>query len=129
MGIVDYMRSAQIDLSGVPQLTSGKHYDAYKSKLEPLHKYLKRGGDRTAQRALLRLGIGLLHHDLVEMRLAVSSRLMMAHIHRIPGVINRMFPGYAEAGFLHMIIRSELDVRKKSSRKPIQHGRKRAVIS
>jgi len=118
MGICDYMRSNQIDLAGVQQLTSGRHYDTFKGKLPSLHKFLANGGNKNVQRALLRLGIGLLHHDIVQMGLAVSSRLMMAHIHRIPGVINRAFPGYAQAGLLHMIIRSELDVRKKSSRKP-----------
>ena len=125
MGIVDYMRSSQIDLAGVQQLTSGKHYDTFKGKLPALHAYLKKVGNRTAQRALLRLGIGLLHHDVVNMGLAISSRLLMAHIHRIPGVINRAFPGYAQAGLLHMIIRSELDVRKKQrERADDGHGRK-----
>lgn len=118
MGIADYMRSSQLDLAGIKQLTSGKHYDTFKTKLPALHKYFANVGGKTAQRALLRLGIGLLHHDLVNMGLAISSRLLMAHIHRIPGVINRAFPGYAQAGLLHMIIRSELDVRKKSTRKP-----------
>lgn len=112
MGICDYMRSNQIDLAGVQQLTSGKHYDTFKQKLPALHKYLRYAGNKVAQRALLRLGIGLLHHDIVQIGLAVSSRLMMSHVHRIPGVINRAFPGYAQAGLLHMIIRSELNVRK-----------------
>jgi hypothetical protein len=116
MGICDYMRSAQIDLSGVNQLTSGKHH------------YLKRCGNKVQQRAVLRLGIGLLHHDLENMGLAVSSRLMMAHIHRLPGIINKSFPGYAEAGLIHMIIRSEKDVREKQSGRAIQSRRKRISI-
>lgn len=125
MGICDYMRSNQLDLAGVQQLTSGKHYDTYKEKLPSLHRYLKSAGNKNVQRALLRLGIGLLHFDLVAIGLAVSSRLLMAHIHRVPGVINRAFPGYAQAGLLSMIIRSELDVRQKSDQRPNdERGRK-----
>jgi hypothetical protein len=114
MGIADYMRSNQLDLAGVAQLTSGKHYDTFKTKLPGLHAYLKKSGNKTQQRAILKLGIGLLHHDLANIGLAVSSRLIMSHIHRLPGVINRAFPGYAQAGRLHMLFRSENDVRKKS---------------
>jgi hypothetical protein len=128
MGICDYMRSAQIDLSGVNQLTSGKHYETFRSKCIALHHYLKRCGNKVQQRAVLRLGIGLLHHDLENMGLAVSSRLMMAHIHRLPGIINKSFPGYAEAGLIHMIIRSEKDVREKQSGRAIQSRRKRISI-
>ncbi len=117
VGITDYMRSNQLDLSGIQQLTSGKHYDTYKTKLPPVQNYLRNAGNKTAQRALLRLGIGLLHHDMVQLGWAVSSRLMMAHIHRLPAVINRAFPGYAQAGLLHMIIRAELASRPKQKRK------------
>jgi hypothetical protein len=107
MSIVDYMRANQIDLAGVPQLTGGKHYDTFKGKLPAIHNFLKPVGRRNSQLALLRLGLGLLHHDLLDLNLAVSSRLVMAHIHRLPGVINRAFPGYAQAGVLDKIIRSE----------------------
>ena len=113
MGIVDYMRSNQLDLAGIPQLTSGRHYDTYKVKLPPIMKYLRMAGDKTAQRALLRLGIGLLHHDLVNMGWAVSSRTLMAHIHRMPAAINRGFPGYAQSGLLSMIVRAEVAKRPK----------------
>jgi hypothetical protein len=113
MGIVDYMRSNQLDLSGVPQLTSGRHYDSWKVKLPGVIKYLQLAGDKTAQRAMLKLGIGLLHHDLVQMGWAVTSRLLMAHIHRMPAAINRAFPGYAASGLLNMIIRGELKKRPK----------------
>lgn len=119
MGIVDYMRASDLDPSGVAQLTSGKHYDAFRAKLPTIHRWLKRSGTQVQQRAVLRLGIGLLHQNLQAMNIAVSSRLMMAHIHRLPSVINKEFPGYAENGLLGLIFRSERHVRKKQSRKPV----------
>lgn len=124
MGITDYMRSKQLDPSGVAQLTAGKHYQTYKKKLPAFHVWIARAGTKTQQRALLRVGAELLHENLEAMGFPVSSRTMIANIHRLPSVINQQFPGYAQAGLFTMIIRKESDVRKKSSRKPVQHGRK-----
>jgi hypothetical protein len=38
------------------------------------------------------------------MEVAVSARTLMSHIHRLPAVINKSFPGYAQAGHLGKII-------------------------
>ena len=44
------------------------------------------------------------HADLCRMEVAVSARTLMSHIHRLPAVINKSFPGYAQAGHLGKII-------------------------
>lgn len=111
--IADYMRDKGIDATSVPLLRRQRSYSAFRDKVPAITQYLKPAGDRNTQRALLTIGIELLYEDLQKLGLAITSRSMMAHVHRIPGMINRAFPGYASQGFLSMIIRGELHVRKK----------------
>lgn len=113
--IARFMQERGLDLSGREQLARGRGYNAFKAKVPALFAYLKQAGDRNAQRALLTIGIELLYADLTKIGLAVTSRSLMAHTHRIVGVINREFPGYAQAGFIKLILRRENNVRKKSS--------------
>jgi hypothetical protein len=69
---------------------------------------------KVQQRALFRLGIVLLCNNLAEMETPISGMSLMNHIHRIPSLINRAFPGYARLGLLSKIIRAkETRVRKK----------------
>lgn len=124
MGLVDYARHVGLEHAFVVTLTNRKDYDSFREKLPAIKQYLKKVGDRTKQLALLRLGLELLREDLTNLRLAVSSRLLMAHIHRLPGVINRQFPGYQAAGLMHMIIRNETNVRKKRRKRAVQSNRK-----
>lgn len=57
--------------------------------------------------ALVRLGIGLLHGNLVAMGLPVSAATVMQHIHRIAGCVDHAFPGYAASGLLHLLFRAQ----------------------
>jgi hypothetical protein len=83
-------------------------YPAFKEKLPGLMQYLAGAAStRTQQRALLELAVKLLYKNLNEMNLAISARTILSHIHRIPAVMNQHFPGYAQAGMLSWIVRSQ----------------------
>jgi hypothetical protein len=114
--IVDYMTRKGCDLSLPTVLMAGKHYGTFKKKCVPVYEFVKPVGGRNEQRALLRIGIAELYADLTRMNLAVTSRLMMAHIHRLPAVLNRAFPGYAKIGALKLIL-----VKRKHNGKKYHH--------
>lgn len=118
--VADYMRDRGIDATSVSLLRGQRGYRAFAAKVPAIAKFLKPCGARVKQRALLHVGIELLFADLQKIGLAATSRLVMAHAHRIPAVINRAFPGYAQQGLLHLIIRGATNhVRKKRSRRAV----------
>lgn len=93
------------------QLRTAQGYAAFAGKVSALMLYVRRGAPtRNQQRALLGLGITYLYDNLCEMGLPVSARLVMAHAHRLPSVINAAFPGYAQAGLLGMLVKGEKHV-------------------
>lgn len=102
--ISSYMANKGVDLSTPYVLMSGKHYVTFRKKSDAVYKYVKPVGTKNSQRALLRIGVSLLYADLERMGLAITSRLLMAHVHRIPAVINRSFPGYRKLGALKLIL-------------------------
>lgn len=64
------------------------------------------GVEKARQYALLCVGMRLLYKDMTEAGYPVSARTILAHIHRLPAIMNKNFPGYAYAGMLHLVIRS-----------------------
>lgn len=89
----------------VPQLRSSSSYPSFVGKIAGLKEYLaKAGKDRRVQQALLGFGWRLLAQQIRNEGLPVSGGLLMRHAHRIPSVLDYAFPGYVEAGILHMII-------------------------
>jgi hypothetical protein len=66
-----------------------------------------------AKRALINLAVQLLHTNIVDMGVAVSARTLMAQVHRIPSVLDKAFPGYAQAGMLHLVVRPERTAKRK----------------
>jgi hypothetical protein len=50
------------------------------------------------------VSLGLLSENFEEMRLPVTSRLLLRNLPRIPAVVNRAFPGYWKLGMLNMVI-------------------------
>lgn len=77
----------------------------FADKVAGVLAYLERAGCRDARdkRAALTTGLDALHRDLTSLRLASSPKLLMMHLHRIPSVVNREFPGYAAAGILRLV--------------------------
>lgn len=78
----------------------------FRRKLPDLLHFINSNAPHHLQRqALLGLGIELLYRDLVEQQIPISARVVMRHVHRIPAVLNRHLPGYAESGLLRHVIR------------------------
>lgn len=125
--ITDYMTRQGLDMSIPAVLRDSTAYGAFKSKVPGLMKFVKQVGNKTQQTAILSVGIELLHEDLVKIGLAATSRLMMAHIHRLPGVINREFPGYAQSGMLGFIARGAQHVRPKQDHGTVSKRRRKPV--
>jgi hypothetical protein len=100
------MQSTAVDMTGVDQLKNSKGYPSFARKVPAVVRYIRKvGTDRNTQRAFLNIGVELLLEDLKQIGLAPTSRTLMAHTHRIPAVLARAFPGYLEAGLMHVVLR------------------------
>ena len=123
--IVEVMQSKGADTTHAGMLVKTQQWPPFRAKFHDdarpgdrvgslttfFDRVVKR--NRVAQHALMRISIGLLYEDLVQMNIAVSSRAVMAHIHRIPSVLNKAFPGYASAGLLPLVVREDQNVRSQ----------------
>lgn len=112
--IVDECKRSGLDqISGMRVLTTTPNFKPFTRKVEEqgVEGFLRKQADlsKVQMIALARVSVRLLIQDLQEMHIAVSARTIMNHIHRIPGVLNKYFPGYAAAGLLHLIVRTEPD--------------------
>lgn len=75
-------------------------------KVPAIMKFVRAGvKTRVQQIALLNIGVLLLYQNMGQMGIAVSSRAILNHAHRIPSIINQAFPGYAANGMLGMLVR------------------------
>jgi hypothetical protein len=74
-------------------------------KLPGLFKFLaSQHPNRAGQRALLMIGLDLLYRDLAKAGIAVTAKVLLSNIHRIPATLDKHFPGYARVGMLRFII-------------------------
>ena len=81
-------------------------FKSFQAKLPGVSKYIDQAKCTRAERlAVMTIGVQLLIRDMQEKNLPVASRQLMAHVHRIPEVINKAFPLYAPNGLLRMIVR------------------------
>lgn len=103
--IADTMARLGADNSTAPMLRNSRDIGAFRRKLPSLLRYLQGVETRQSRFALLQLAVRLLHDEISGMERTVTSRTIMAHIHRIPAAVNRHFPGYASAGMLGALIR------------------------
>lgn len=104
--ICDVLSSMNVEHFGIEVLRK-RTGAAFREKLPGLMRYLKRAHPkRSGQRALLHEGIGLLYQELTASRLPTTASTMANHIHRVPAVIERHYPGYARGGLLRWIVDS-----------------------
>ena len=104
--IVQFLGSRGLEFSKIAMLRKVSQYSVFSDKAKDVFRFMQGIETRTQRRAFLLLAMELLYEDLVNMGIAVSARTMMSHVHRIPAVVGRSFPGYAGAGMLGMIVRS-----------------------
>jgi len=104
--ICQVLASKGIEYPSLPLLSRWPGYSAFCAKVPGVIKFLSGPGKitRSETSALLTFAVELLMEDLQSMNLAIGARNLMNHIHRIPAVVNRCFPGYARSGLLHQMI-------------------------
>jgi hypothetical protein len=104
--ICDVLRKNNIENISPHFLRKSVAYANARGKMDDLSAFFGRiSKQRMVQDAILRNGLELLYYDLVSMNIAVSSHTLLNHIHRIPATLNRHFPGYAQSGMLHKIVK------------------------
>lgn len=88
------------------QLQQACKSNAFREKLPGLMRFFRAAHpQRAGQRALLVMAFGLLYEDMQERGYVCTVNTLIAHAHRLPAVLNRHFPGYAQAGMLHWIVK------------------------
>lgn len=98
------------DFSSPAALKASPQFKAMQAKFREddgaLENYFKNAVDRNRvqAQALLRVGVVLLIEAMKEQELPIAARYVMTSIHRVPSVIGRAFPGYAESGMLGLVI-------------------------
>jgi hypothetical protein len=86
-----------------PQLATG---GLLREKIPGLMAFLsKQHSQRSGRRALLMIGIELLYIDLEKSwSVPVTAPALMSRLHFLPRIFDKHFPGYAQAGLLHLIV-------------------------
>jgi len=94
--ICDVLSKNNVEVCTIHTLRRSSAFVQSKDKIKDLGTYFEQiDKSRLVQDAILRQAIDLLYHDLVQWKgIAISSHTLLRHIHRIPSVLNRNFPGY-----------------------------------
>jgi hypothetical protein len=102
--VAELLRGHGIEFVSVPVLARMADKQ-FSGKLPSLFKFLAaQHPNRIGQRSLLLLGLDLLYRDLSKAGVAVTAKVLLANVHRIPATLDKHFPGYARAGMLGFII-------------------------
>lgn len=107
--LLEVIAGAVLRLSGErvspAALRRGPSFSAFRAKAREISAFAaKHAPNRVQRRALLALGVELLHRDLSRAGFSVTARTLMACAHQVPAVLDKSFPGYAQSGFLSMVI-------------------------
>lgn len=114
--ICDEFRRLGVEHPSPTVLKKSTAYASSKPKFESVLSFLEGASkQRIVQDALLKHAIDLLYHDLLQWNVPITAHTLISQIHRIPGTLNRHYPGYAQSGLLSKVV----NVRAESD-----HGRK-----
>jgi hypothetical protein len=120
--IVAVMQERGADFTNVPQLMRNrsayasfqKNFEGDRCLGEWLNRMIKH--NRVKMIALVRIGCHLLADDMMNWRNSVvNSTSLMYNFNCIPAALNQAFPGYAQAGLLHLVIRSSNDAQTQEN--------------
>ena len=104
--ISSVLRSQGEELNSAAWLKKSSRYAAFKNNLPPVFEFLSHVKLSNAEmRAILEIGVKLVIENMHFIGAPVTGRSIMNHIRSMPAAINRMFPGYARSGMLHMLVR------------------------
>lgn len=106
--ICDVLQSKGLFFASPDMLRSGRGYANFKAHKEGgLDKFFARETlTRTQKLALLKIGIGLIIDNLQYNRIPPTGGNVLMNFHRMPALIDRELPGYAERGILSAIFRA-----------------------
>lgn len=106
------------------QLQTTAKEKAVRQKIEEAKIFIERQArSKTERIALCRVGIRLLYDSLRWMDVPVTGSVLLRHLHRLPAVFDRHFPGYAASGMLQMLIKAEMrDGRGQEERGVVAQG-------
>ena len=114
--IVQYVNDRAIDRSSLGMYRRWSGFNTFRGKVPALCDYMRSAKLVKNQRyALCYIGAGLVHQSLVDIGAPVSGRAIMNHIHRLPSLIDKQFPGYAELGMLKFVVASSIIHKKEKS--------------
>jgi len=117
--IADQVLRASGERVSLAALRRAPGFRAFARKAQELEAFAAGAGvrSRPARRALLAIGLDLLHRDLRAAGFSVSARTLMSCAHQVPGVLDKAFPGYARAGLLGMVVGEGLPHSRRAARR------------
>lgn len=108
--IAGHLREQGIEFVSVSMLKKVQGFGKFAEKIPAVMIFFRKiTTNRVKLRALIRIAIALLYKDLARMNISASTRTMMNHFHRVPAVLNRNFPGYAQSGLLGLLLQEPLN--------------------
>jgi len=105
--ITAVLKGNGLEYASIALLKKQAGYPTFKAKVPGVARFLnqRRQLSRQDLRAMFAFALELLIEDMQSMNMAIGARNIMNHIHRIPSVVNRAFPGYAQSGLLELLIK------------------------
>jgi hypothetical protein len=103
--ICKVLLDAGLEYNSVPRLRKSHQFSSFQEKLPSVLQYFQQIKNKPEKMALFELSIRLLYEDLCSMSISVTARTLMSHIHRVPAVFNKSFPGYVQGGALPLFFR------------------------
>jgi hypothetical protein len=105
--ICSVMKKHRTENPSIIMLKKSTAYISSKDKILDMMSFFENiSKSKLVQDAVLKIGIDLLYTDLLQWQgIAVSSHTLLRQIHRVPSVINRHFPGYAQSGLLVKLVK------------------------
>lgn len=105
--ICNVMKKRNVETPSLSTLRKSAAYESSKGKFVDLSVFFESiSKSKLVQDSILKEAVDLLYLDLLQWKgVAVSSHLLLKQIHRIPSVLNRSFPGYAQSGMLTKLVK------------------------
>jgi len=106
--ICNVFRKLGVESPNPNTLRKSAAYVSAKAKFDDLAAFFEKASQqRLVQDRLLTIAVENLYYEIVQWGIPVSSHTMLNQIHRLPSVLNRSFPGYAQSGLLHKLVKHE----------------------
>lgn len=88
------------------RLRKAADFKTFSVKVKELEPFLTGISKRSIdQDAIVRIGVELILDHLLYLRVGVTARTLMRHIHKLPTEINKAFPGYVRSGILLWLVK------------------------